>query len=308
MDADARWQLIAGLVARLAGAVGAHELIAATRPPEGVGVIRSLEPDSLWVGTDRLPSAVPRVVLDVDPPLDARSMCRAWGIVRPVAVSGDVHQSRWQIEVAGEDLPDPFGRRIATRPISAGRWVVRAWLTGRPVGDLPGVTAGASPAYDVAERGGDIRRIEISPVPRRSAIVAARHPDAQALLDLTAASHAARRAGWRAAPEADFALIYDGEQPVAGAAVRDEGDGTFLAWCLCVARDLHADGAGSDLLDVLEAVVLHRGGTRLALDGSSFLDLSAVPHLRYGYVVTPPHDGDADATASAERELRPPPA
>jgi hypothetical protein len=86
-----------------------------------------------------------------------------WGIAQPVAVSTDVHQHTWWLHAGGEDLPDPYGRRIASGHPRWGAYVVRIQLSGRPPGPLPGVVAGASPAYDVRERGGAVVAIEIAP-------------------------------------------------------------------------------------------------------------------------------------------------
>ena len=304
MDAMARLQHLADLPGRLAAAVGARELVEATRPPDGLGITQALEPADVWVGSDRLPSPIPRVVLDVDPPIDARALCEAWGIARPVAVSGDVHQRRWQVLLAGEDLGDPYQRRIAARTFATGRWDVHLHLAARPSGDLPRVVAGASPAYDVLERAGQIRRLEVSPSAHRSGVVRADHADARALLDAMAAFHPAWRPGWGVRPDADFVVVYDGERPIAGAEIGDEGRGTFTASRLCVAPNSPTDDAGSALLDLLEAVALDRGGDRLCLDGSVFLQSSAVPCRRHGYVGAPPYDGDADDSVWAERDIR----
>jgi hypothetical protein len=292
-----------GLPARLAGAVGPAELEAATRPSVGSGIERRLEPSLIWAGTDRLPASVPRVVVTVEPPVDARDLCRAWGIERPVATSGDAHQRGWRVDIAGEELPDPFARRIAVRPFTAGRWTVRLDLAGRPAGALPAVVAGASPAYDVLERGGEIRRLEISPTAQHSAVVRGDHPDARALLDTMAARHPAWHSGWSVPPDADVGVVYDGDGPITGAAIGDAGGGTFLASRLCVAPDRPLGHAGSTLLDLLEAVVLARGGARLRLDDSAFLHAAAIPYPRHGYVVGPPYDGDADTVTWAERDL-----
>ena len=304
MDGVTRTQHLADLARRLGAAVGAAELIAVTGCPEGLGITRTLQQDQLRVGPHLLPSPIPRVVLDLDPPIDARTLCQAWAIARPVAVADDVHQTRWGILVRGEDLPDPHVRRIAARPLSAGRWDVHLWLTGRPPGDLPDMVAGASPAYDVLERGGHVRRVEVSPLARPSAIVGSGHPDARALLDVMSARYPAWRPGWEVLPDAEFVVVYEGERPVAGAAIGDDGEGSPIASRLCVSPDRATGDAGSALLDVLEAVALDRGSDRLRLDGSVFLLTSEVPYARHGYIVAPPYDGDADGSVWAERDLR----
>jgi len=65
-------------------------------------------------------------------------------------VSGDAHQASWAIQVKAGDVDDPYQRRIhVSRPV-AGPWELRIRVDGRPPGPLPGVVAGASPAYPVA--------------------------------------------------------------------------------------------------------------------------------------------------------------
>lgn len=78
-----------------------------------------------------------------------------------MAVSGDVHQQSWSLMVGGDPIPDSYGPRIAASDLLVGRWRVRARLSARPEGPLPGVVAGASPAYDVTERGGEVVELEI---------------------------------------------------------------------------------------------------------------------------------------------------
>lgn len=148
---------------RLAGALSVDDLDVATHPPDGAGIERSLAPGYLRVGPRLVPHPLPRVTLEVDPPADARELCAAWAIARPVAVSPDVEQRTWRILVAGEDLSDRYSRRIAAKPITAGRWEIAPYLASRPAGGLPGVVSGASPAYDVRERGGVVAWIEIAP-------------------------------------------------------------------------------------------------------------------------------------------------
>ena len=87
--------------------------------------------------------------LTLSSPTPAGALCEAMGWARPYAISGDVSQHRWHIRLWAADLADPYGQRIhAVLPV-LGAWSVAAWLTGRPAGQLPGVAAGASPAYDL---------------------------------------------------------------------------------------------------------------------------------------------------------------
>ena len=303
MDDSARRSFLATLPGRLAVAIGAAELAAATTPPAGTGIDPVRERGDLWVGSRRLPSAIPDVGLLLEPPVDARWLCAAWGIDRPVAVSGDSMQRSWEVLEAGAELPDPHARRIAADRFSAGRWRVGLRLAGRPAGPLPDMVCGASPAYDVHERGGEIRRLDVTVVAPRADVVRADHPDAQALLDAMAAAFPVWRSGWAVAPGSSFVVLYDVNGPLAGAAIVDDGHGTASAGRLCVPSGHGSAGTGSALLDVLEAVALDRGCRLLRLDSSAFLAHNEVPLQRHGYVVAPPYDGDPDAIVWAGRDL-----
>ena len=237
----------------------------------------------------------------------------AWSIERPVAVSPDVEQRTWQILVAGAELADPYGRRMASEPITAGRWDVAAYLVARPRGDLPGVVSGASPAYDVHERGGAVRRIEITPTEHMTRVLEPGHADVRALLGVMASAHPAWRgsgAGWNVDPAATFVTIYDAGAPVAGGALVDGGHGETHASQLCVVPQRRGRYLGAALLDALETVARDRGSDRLRVDSTAFLLGDELPHARYGYVIGPPYAGDADVDVWAEKDLlrRPRPA
>lgn len=301
-DAE-RLHHLAGLPERLAGALAGDELVAATELPSGAGIVRRLEHDSLRVGGRVLRSPLPRVVLDLVPSVDARSLADAWALERPVALSGDVHQRTWHVEEAVAELPDPYARRVATEPIRAGRWDLRPELADRPPGPLPSVVAGASPAYDVREHGGEVLRLTVTARPRRAEVVPAGHPDARALLGAMAALRPAWRGGWTPDPSSEAVVIYADGGPVAGATLTIDESGTALASWVCVAPAAGAGDLGSALIETLEAVAVDRGGRRLRLDASVFLHGPAVPLTRHGYLVGPPYDGDADGPVWAEREL-----
>ena len=68
------------------------------------------------------------------------------GLQRAYLVSGDVHQVAFSVRVWTKDLEDPHRKRIATNFPKAGPWLLDA-RGPRPAGDLPGIAAGASPAY-----------------------------------------------------------------------------------------------------------------------------------------------------------------
>ena len=78
------------------------------------------------------------------PTLDVAPMLAQWGWTDAFAVSGDVHQRRFRIMRKTQELS---ADRIATRFPSVGRWQLEIVLDARPAGPLPGISAGASPAY-----------------------------------------------------------------------------------------------------------------------------------------------------------------
>lgn len=195
MEAEPLPEGLTELPARLLPAVSAAELIAAMSRPAGNGAVTEVTPHLVWVGAQRLRSPIPSIRLTLAHAVDARSLCRAWGVPLPVAVSNDVHQTRWEIQVGGAELPDPYQRRIAAEPFVIGCWEVRIFLTDRPAGPLPALVAGASPAYDVAERGGQVGRIEVARARFNAAVVAGDDP---AALDCWSAWPRTSRCGTRA--------------------------------------------------------------------------------------------------------------
>jgi hypothetical protein len=162
LDDVVRRDYLAALPARLARVVLASELRVACRPPPGAGIAVTAQSHALWRGGARAPAPAPRVELNlVEPLFDARELARLWSIDRPIAVSGDVHQSMWSMVHRGDEIPDPYGRRITSHPIVSGPWAIAIDLDGRPSGPLPGVSCGASPAYDIIERGALVARLQV---------------------------------------------------------------------------------------------------------------------------------------------------
>jgi hypothetical protein len=161
-DPAVRRDYLASLPGRLSRITLASELRVACTPPPAAGIRVSASSHTVWRGTERVPARAPRVQLGFAAPLfDARELARMWGIDRPIAVSGDVHQSSWSLVYAGEEIPDPYGKRIASYPIIAGPWVIEIDLDDRPDGPLPGVSCGASPAYDLRERDAKVAGLQI---------------------------------------------------------------------------------------------------------------------------------------------------
>jgi hypothetical protein len=95
------------------------------------------------------------------PPREPHWLMTAWHLDRVYAVATDPHQQSWQLMRYGRDVGDPNGPRIALIPITFGAWTVRPQLAGRPVGPLPSLVAGASPAYDVAGHAAQVTGIDL---------------------------------------------------------------------------------------------------------------------------------------------------
>lgn len=145
----------------------------------------------------------------------------------------------------------------------------------------------------------------MAPARRRAELARASHPDAVALTAARRRAYPHWGAGWDLGVDDLFVVVYDGERPMAGAAIDHGPDGITRASRVCV-----ADGSGamalSELLDVLESLALEAGSTRLRLDASAFLVDAHVPWQRSGYRTGPPYDGDADVETWVERTLDPP--
>jgi hypothetical protein len=97
--------------------------------------------------------------LTLTPPQDARDLAGRLGWTGAHAVSGDVHQKRFAIRLFSHELPDKRSKRIATNSPRLGPFRVDADLSARPAGKLPKVSAGASPAYDLATYEATVERL-----------------------------------------------------------------------------------------------------------------------------------------------------
>ena len=139
---------------------------------------------------------------------------------------------------------------------------------------------------------------------RRVDIVAASHPHAVTLLAAARRAEPYHITGWGVPPETAFAIAYDGDRPVVGAAIRHESDGLTTATRWCVVRGAEPSH-GAALLDALEAAASRAHSTRVRLDSTVFLAGAVVPWEERGYVVGPPYDGDADVSTWAERSIPP---
>lgn len=297
---EARRSFLVDLPARVAATVGGDELRAALAV-DVPGVAVRTDRDSVVVGDRRLPSLLPRVTLELDPPVDAVWLSEAWWIVAPVAVSGDVHQDRWHVCVAGADLPDPHGRRIASHTPTAGRWDVDPVLAGRPTGPPPDVSSGASPAYDLLATGGSVATIEISRTWLTVSVVAPGHPSLAALPP-SASTSRERRWSERRPGSSDRVVVSSGGVPLAAAGFRIAGD-VLRAFSFGAAAGALERHAGSTLLDALEALALEARAHVVRLDASVVPVCDVVPADRHGYHRLEDGRGSAGADAVMERRF-----
>jgi len=94
-------------------------------------------------------------------PLPARSVIAALDLARPYAVSGDVHQESWEIGLWTVDIDDRYGPKIGTHAPHLGAWAVDVELVDRPQAELPTITAGAAPAYDLTALDAEVAEFRI---------------------------------------------------------------------------------------------------------------------------------------------------
>lgn len=100
--------------------------------------------------------------LTLSPAFSAKQVIALFEWRRAYGVSGDAHQRRFSIRLFTQQL-DP--KRIASEAPTVGGYRVDAILTARPVGPLPGLAAGASPAYDLEKYAAEVGEIHFTPQP-----------------------------------------------------------------------------------------------------------------------------------------------
>ena len=110
-----------------------------------------------------LATSTSTITLTLAQPADAGHVAGAFHWSHPYAISGDVHQAAWQLQIFVREVADPNNHRIATARPVVGAWSASVTLDGRPKGDLPGIVAGASPAYDLDRYQARIVRIQFGP-------------------------------------------------------------------------------------------------------------------------------------------------
>lgn len=290
------------LAAALGNARGRGGLLAATDPATGSGIGRVVEVGSLRIGGRVLRSPLPRVTLQLASVVDAVVLADAWEIEGPIAVSGDVNQATWRMAVRGGELLEPHGRRVVAEDVVMGCWAVTARLNGRPRGDLPDVSAGASPVYDLRECREVVRSISVERVTPRGRVTSAGDPAAVRLLDAARARNPYARPGWTPAAHSPFVVIEADDTSVAGAALEVERMASLArasAFALAPAI-AEADSRVADLIDVLEAVAFDSGAGAIRFDGTAFLLPGSLELAQRGYIMGPPYDGDSDVAVWAE--------
>jgi len=295
---------IGDLPQRLTQVLSASELDAATCA-DAPGTSRWIAADSIRVGDRLLTSSMPTAHLVLDPPEDVGTLCAAWGVANPIAISGDVHQSSWHVASLDAPLVSSDPGRWSASPVAFGVWNVKVRLAARPGGPLPSGTVGASPAYDLAGSSASAVALTISRDWPTLTLVGGVAPSIRQLLAGMAQRWPHWRLGWEAEPDDLFIVVSRDDSPVAAAALRPATGDAQSAVLISVDVDRATRADGAALLDGLEALALDRGASAIRLDESSFLLSDVVPHERYGYRTGPPYAGDADVAVWVERALRP---
>lgn len=111
------------------------------------------------------PGPRPTLTVELAAPIDAAQVVALLGWTDVHVNSGDVHQRSWHLVERTEDIDDPYGRRIAARVPRYGEWELEVAVTGRPAGPLPGISAGAAPAYPLDRYTAEVQRITIRTPP-----------------------------------------------------------------------------------------------------------------------------------------------
>ncbi len=92
-----------------------------------------------------------------DPPVDAATLARQFEWADAHAVSGDVKQKIFALQLSKGEVEGSKGKKISTTFPRFGSFRVEARLVARPTGKLPKVTSGASPAYGLETYKGDVQ-------------------------------------------------------------------------------------------------------------------------------------------------------
>jgi hypothetical protein len=90
-------------------------------------------------------------------PVEARALCEAMGWERAYACSTDVHQQSWYVQIRPRDAASPYSTAVP----EIGIWIVRAYLTARPLGDHFEMLIGPSAAYDMYVHPAQVDRLTL---------------------------------------------------------------------------------------------------------------------------------------------------
>lgn len=95
--------------------------------------------------------------IKLDPPVDAATLAKQFAWADAHAVSGDVKQKIFALQLSKGEVEGSKGKRIAATFPRFGSFRVEARLVARPTGKLPKVSAGASPAYSLDTYQGNVQ-------------------------------------------------------------------------------------------------------------------------------------------------------
>ena len=140
--------VLATLPADVAALTDAALMVAYLERVKGVPGIASAE---------KTQGSVDGFAIKLDPPVDAATLAKQFAWADAHAVSGDVKQKIFAIQLSKGEVEGSKGKRIATTFPRFGSFRVEARLAARPTGKLPKVSAGASPAYNLETYPGSVQ-------------------------------------------------------------------------------------------------------------------------------------------------------
>lgn len=131
-------EVLATMPADVAGLADSAALLAYLERVKGVPGIATVE---------QTQGTVDGFAIKLDPAIDAGALAQQFAWTEVVAVSGDVHQKTFSLQLAKGELEGSKGKAISTAFPKFGPFRVEARLVARPEGKPPKLRAGASPAY-----------------------------------------------------------------------------------------------------------------------------------------------------------------
>jgi hypothetical protein len=133
--------VLASLPADVAGLADTEAMKAYLERVRGVPGIASAEPTT---------GSVDGFGIKLDPAIDAAELSKLFNWEAAHAVSGDAQQKSFSVQISKGEVEGSKGKRIATTFPRFGSFRVEARLVAKPTGKTPKISAGASPAYDLA--------------------------------------------------------------------------------------------------------------------------------------------------------------